>query len=207
MEPREGRRAGRRVHGPRRDFVVLRCRPHRRGRSAVAQEGMGTRHVRRTSPSRTHGRERRRLCTGKRSPEPRWLSGRQFSKQPYRCPVDMDNGNSSLFLHDGWLAVVASTFGRVLVDPRPLTRYRQHAKQVTGMGMIVGNRIGPPGTPLEIDTARATAVAAVAGPTQQATRCGRSPRSSVTAAARESRSSGACCRGTTVGTREVREQP
>ena len=79
-------------------------------------------------------------------------------------PVDMDKGKSSLFLHDGWLAVVASTFGRVLVDPRPLTRYRQHAKQVTGMGMIVGNRIGPPGTPLEIDTARATAVAAVAGP-------------------------------------------
>ena len=80
-------------------------------------------------------------------------------------PVDMDNEASHLFLHDGWLAIVAVTYGRAVTDPRQLTFYRQHSSQVTGMSMVTGGGgAGPPGTRLNVDRNRAVAVAAVAGP-------------------------------------------
>jgi len=44
-------------------------------------------------------------------------------------------GNDHLFLHDGWLTVLAALHGRVVADPRSLTRYRQHPRQVTNMSM------------------------------------------------------------------------
>lgn len=36
-----------------------------------------------------------------------------------------------LFLHDGWIAVLAHVLGRTVVEPRALTHYRQHADQFT----------------------------------------------------------------------------
>ncbi len=45
------------------------------------------------------------------------------------------DGPGHLYLHDGWLAVLASACGRVVAEPRPLTSYRQHAAQVTDMEM------------------------------------------------------------------------
>ena len=44
-------------------------------------------------------------------------------------------GENHLFLHDGWLAVLAAVHGRVVADPRALTRYRQHPSQITAMSM------------------------------------------------------------------------
>lgn len=45
------------------------------------------------------------------------------------------DGDDHLFLHDGWIAVLASLRGRTVIDPRRLTLYRQHAGQVTNMTM------------------------------------------------------------------------
>lgn len=36
-----------------------------------------------------------------------------------------------LYLHDGWIAVLASLLGTVLTDPHPYVRYRRHPDQVT----------------------------------------------------------------------------
>src|SRR5690554_6293428 len=44
-------------------------------------------------------------------------------------------GPGHLFLHDGWLAALAGAMGRVVVDPRRLTSYRQHDRQVTRMSL------------------------------------------------------------------------
>lgn len=50
-------------------------------------------------------------------------------------PVELD-GEDYLFLHDGWLAALAPLVGRVVVDLEPLTLYRQHDQQFTGMSML-----------------------------------------------------------------------
>lgn len=44
-------------------------------------------------------------------------------------------GPAHLYLHDGWLAVIAALLGRRRVDARRLTHYRQHEAQVTGMAV------------------------------------------------------------------------
>lgn len=44
-------------------------------------------------------------------------------------------GPDHLFLHDGWLAVLADIRGRVVAEPEPLTGYRQHPHQLTAMSM------------------------------------------------------------------------
>ena len=48
---------------------------------------------------------------------------------------DEAGGSAGLYLHDGWLSVIAYLLGGAAVDPRRLTQYRQHAGQVTGMSM------------------------------------------------------------------------
>lgn len=45
-------------------------------------------------------------------------------------------GDDHLFLHDGWLALVAHLMGDLVAEPRCLTRYRQHPDQVTSMSMV-----------------------------------------------------------------------
>jgi hypothetical protein len=47
-------------------------------------------------------------------------------------------GMNHLFLHDGWIAVVASLLGKAVVEPRALTSYRQHPAQLTSMSMTSG---------------------------------------------------------------------
>jgi len=47
-------------------------------------------------------------------------------------PSELD-GPDHLFLHDGWIAVLASLRGDIVADPRVFTRYRQHGGQFTGM--------------------------------------------------------------------------
>lgn len=49
-------------------------------------------------------------------------------------PTALD-GSDHLYLHDGWLAVLADLRGRIVVEDSPLTRYRQHAGQFTAMSM------------------------------------------------------------------------
>ena len=49
-------------------------------------------------------------------------------------------GAGHLFLHDGWLAVLACLLGKVVIEARPLTSYRQHENQVTGMSMTASGR-------------------------------------------------------------------
>ena len=75
-------------------------------------------------------------------------------------------GPGHLFLHDGWLAALAGAIGRVVVDPRRLTSYRQHDRQVTRMSL---SRSGDHGEgkstrrhraeQLQLDRARVTLVA------------------------------------------------
>ncbi len=48
---------------------------------------------------------------------------------------DRLDGEDHLFLHDGWIAVIAACLGHVAVEPRALTRYRQHPDQLTAMSM------------------------------------------------------------------------
>lgn len=62
-------------------------------------------------------------------------------------PAELE-GPDHLFLHDGWLAVLADLRGRVAVEPRTLTSYRQHPAQVTAMSMAGeprGDLMGTPG--------------------------------------------------------------
>ena len=40
-------------------------------------------------------------------------------------PAELD-GPDHLFLHDGWIALLAALEGRVIIDQCLLTRYRQH---------------------------------------------------------------------------------
>jgi hypothetical protein len=47
-------------------------------------------------------------------------------------PVELD-GPDFLFLHDGWLAVLAALSGLVATEPHPFTRYRQHEQQFTSV--------------------------------------------------------------------------
>ncbi len=47
-------------------------------------------------------------------------------------PIELE-GPDHLFLHDGWIAVLAALTGRVVIDERVFTRYRQHGEQFTGM--------------------------------------------------------------------------
>jgi Glycosyl transferase family 2 len=56
-------------------------------------------------------------------------------------------GTNHLFLHDGWIAVVASLLGKSVVEPRPLTSYRQHPAQFTSMSMTPGVRESDEPTP------------------------------------------------------------
>jgi hypothetical protein len=46
-------------------------------------------------------------------------------------PTELDEPD--LFLHDGWIAVLAALTGRVVADPRCFTLYRQHEQQFTSM--------------------------------------------------------------------------
>lgn len=43
-----------------------------------------------------------------------------------------------LFLHDGWLGLIAHLRRGVFLEPRPLTDYRQHEQQFTGMSVLRG---------------------------------------------------------------------
>lgn len=52
-------------------------------------------------------------------------------------PPELD-GPDHLFLHDGWLAVLAHVLGQTAVDPRCLVSYRQHPGQVTAMSLAGG---------------------------------------------------------------------
>jgi hypothetical protein len=47
-------------------------------------------------------------------------------------PAELD-GPEHLFLHDGWIALLAALEGRIVIDERVFTRYRQHPEQFTGM--------------------------------------------------------------------------
>lgn len=47
-------------------------------------------------------------------------------------PEQLD-GDEHLFMHDGWIALMAALMGVVATDARLLIRYRQHAAQVTQM--------------------------------------------------------------------------
>ena len=49
-------------------------------------------------------------------------------------PPELD-GPDHLYLHDGWLALLAACTGAVVADERCLTSYRQHDGQVTAMEM------------------------------------------------------------------------
>lgn len=75
-------------------------------------------------------------------------------------PVELE-GDDHLFLHDGWLAVIGSCLGRVAVEPRPLTRYRQHVGQTTAMSLSVGSggSAAPTVDPLDLESARTALVA------------------------------------------------
>lgn len=65
-------------------------------------------------------------------------------------PIELQ-GADHLFLHDGWLAVLASIHGRVVADPRALTRYRQHTSQFTNMSMAPRSPdSGDPGSPAPV---------------------------------------------------------
>lgn len=56
---------------------------------------------------------------------------------------DALDGPAHLYLHDGWLAVLAHVMGRTVVDERRLTSYRQHADQLTGMSLAGGATQSP----------------------------------------------------------------
>ena len=45
-------------------------------------------------------------------------------------------GENYLYLHDGWLSVLASVVGEVATTPERLVRYRQHPGQVTAMSLL-----------------------------------------------------------------------
>ena len=49
-------------------------------------------------------------------------------------PVEV-GGPGGLFLHDAWLALLASLRGRVVIDRTQFTAYRQHREQITGRSM------------------------------------------------------------------------
>lgn len=49
-------------------------------------------------------------------------------------PIELD-GDDHLYLHDGWIALLAYLLGETVVDASALTLYRQHARQVTAMAM------------------------------------------------------------------------
>lgn len=53
-------------------------------------------------------------------------------------------GVDHLFLHDGWLAVLAHVLGRTVVEPRCLTLYRQHPGQTTAMSLLTAERAPVP---------------------------------------------------------------
>lgn len=54
-------------------------------------------------------------------------------------PMELELSNHP-FLHDGWLAVIAATQGKIVADPRPLMGYRQHSGQYTQMSMSMSGR-------------------------------------------------------------------
>lgn len=45
-------------------------------------------------------------------------------------PAELELGDH-VYLHDGWIAVLAFLVGRSIVDPTPFVKYRQHSRQVT----------------------------------------------------------------------------
>jgi glycosyltransferase involved in cell wall biosynthesis len=45
-------------------------------------------------------------------------------------------GSDHLFLHDGWIAVIAALLGTVVPDERVFTLYRQHPTQFTNMQVV-----------------------------------------------------------------------
>lgn len=50
------------------------------------------------------------------------------------CPLPPDlDEEPPLFLHDAWFAVLGALLGTTVVEPRPLTYYRQHTGQVAGL--------------------------------------------------------------------------
>lgn len=54
-------------------------------------------------------------------------------------PVELE-GPDHLFLHDGWIAVLAALTGRVIIDEHAFIQYRQHSKQFTGMRVTEPSR-------------------------------------------------------------------
>lgn len=46
-------------------------------------------------------------------------------------PAELELGDH-IYLHDGWIVVLAFLVGRSIVDPTTFVRYRQHPRQVTG---------------------------------------------------------------------------
>ncbi len=46
-------------------------------------------------------------------------------------PVELELGDH-IYLHDGWIAVLASLMGKSVLDPTPRVQYRRHSQQVTG---------------------------------------------------------------------------
>lgn len=51
-------------------------------------------------------------------------------------------GDDHLYLHDGWIAVLAAALGSIVTDPTPYVVYRQHYAQVTGMSVTkLSNRL------------------------------------------------------------------
>ncbi|SOC57810.1 glycosyltransferase [Ornithinimicrobium cerasi] len=51
-------------------------------------------------------------------------------------PRSKADAGSHLYLHDGWVGLLAHLREGIVLDPRPLTRYRQHAGQYTGMSLL-----------------------------------------------------------------------
>ena len=84
-------------------------------------------------------------------------------------------GRDDLYLHDGWMAVIAALMGETVADATPYTAYRQHDGQFSGqtMARAVEDRSGGPSeavvehprppadrlTQLRLDSARTSLVA------------------------------------------------
>lgn len=72
---------------------------------------------------------------------------REIARLAVPIPADGSDGER-LFLHDGWMAVLAATMGRVVVEPKPLTSYRRHVDQYTSRNRYaaLGEWLGSPRT-------------------------------------------------------------
>lgn len=53
---------------------------------------------------------------------------------PFPRPSELSGPHQ--FLHDGWLGLLAHLRGGIVLEPMPMTQYRQHDQQFTGMGIM-----------------------------------------------------------------------